>query len=220
MEEPLREQLGKAERKWLELWKRGPQRTAWSAVPLQAGDAAPSLWMRDQRGNSIELASLWRNRPALLVFWRHFGCGAGFQRAQALRESWDELDAAGLQVAAIGQAEPERTAWYVRRRELPDAMTFLCDPEGLAYAAFGLLDGLPHQVLFRLPEPVQRRDPDAGAAVAAKRREAGDPLVDSPWLMPGEFLVDTSGVVRMAHRYAHVYDVPETALLLSALRTL
>jgi peroxiredoxin len=220
MEELVREQLDKAQGRWLEQWKRGPQRTAWSAVPLQVGDAAPSLGMRDQRGKAVELASLWRNRPALLVFWRHFGCGAGLQRAQALRESWRELDAAGLRVAAIGQAEPERTAWYARRRELPPEMTFLCDPEGLAYAAFGLLDGLPHQVLFRLPEPVQRRDVDAGVAVAAKRREAGDPLVDSPWLMPGEFLVDTAGVVRMAHRYAHIYDIPETALLLSALRTL
>ncbi|MGH8722754.1 MAG: AhpC/TSA family protein, partial [Burkholderiales bacterium] len=144
----------------------------------------------------------------------------GFERARALRESWRQLDAAGARVAAIGQAEPERTARYAQRRELPPEITFLCDPDGLAYSAFGLLEGLPHQILFRLPEAMQRRDIEAGRAVARQRLEAGEPLVDSPWLMPGEFLVDTQGVVRMAYRYAHVFDMPETAMLLSALRTL
>jgi peroxiredoxin len=219
MEEAVRAQLEKAQQKWLDLWRRGPLRTRWRSMPLQIGDLAPSLRLQDHRGETVDLASVWRNRPALLVFWRHFGCSAGFARAQALRESWGEL-AAGLHVVAIGQAEPERTAWYVRRRDLPVAMTFLCDPEGLAYEAFGLLDGLPHQVLFRLPEPMQRRDFEAGVAVAAQRRHAGDPLVDSPWLMPGEFLVDASGVVHMAHRYTHIFDAPEPAILLAALRSL
>jgi peroxiredoxin len=220
MDKLLSDQIEKAQQKWLASWRQGPRRTRWSAVPVQAGDPAPPMRLLDHRGDAVTLAELWRDRPALLIFWRHFGCGAGFERVRALCDSWGQLDEAGVRVAAIGQGEPERTAWYVERRGLPPAVRFLCDPEGLAYAAYGLLDGLPHQVLFRLPEPVQRRDFDAGVAVARQRREAGDPLVDSPWLMPGEFLVDTAGVVRMAHRYAHVFDIPETAMLLSAVRTL
>lgn len=220
MDPVLSDQIENAQRKWLALWKQGPRRTRWGAAPLQAGDPAPSVRLVDQRREPVELSELWRDRPALLIFWRHFGCGAGFERAKALGDAWGQLDEAGVRVTAIGQGEPERAAWYVERRGLPPALRFLCDPEGVAYAAFGLLEGLPHQVLYRLPEPIQRRDFDAGVAVARQRRDAGDPLVDSPWLMPGEFLVDTAGVVRMAHRYAHVFDIPETAMLLSAARAL
>lgn len=219
MDEPMSAQLEQAQRKWRALWKEGPRRTRWSAVPVQAGDKAPSLRLPDHRGRMLDLASLWGERPLLLVFWRHFGCGAGFERARVLRESWEQLAAAGLRIAAVGQGEPERTAWYMQRQTLPPALTFLCDPEGRAHEAFGLLEGLPHQVLFRLPEPIQRRDYEAGVAVAEQRRAAGDPLVDSPWLMPSEFLVDTGGVVRMAHRYAHIFDIPEVGLILAALRT-
>jgi peroxiredoxin len=213
-------QVQRAEHKWRDLWKKGPRRTRWSALPVQAGDRAPALRLPEQTGRMLDLAELWRERPLLLVFWRHFGCGAGFERARVLRESFAQLDAAGLRVAALGQGEPERTAAYMQRHSLPPALTFLCDPEGQAYEAFGLLEGLPHQVLFRLPEPIQRRDYESGLAVAEQRRAAGDPLVDSPWLMPGEFLVDTGGVVRMAYRYAHVFDIPDAGLIHAAIRGL
>lgn len=39
----------------------------------RADDLAP-MKVLDAAGNSVEVGSLWRERPAVLVFMRHFGC--------------------------------------------------------------------------------------------------------------------------------------------------
>lgn len=37
------------------------------------GDAAPDAMLRDEDGNEVALHTLWRARPAVLVFVRHYG---------------------------------------------------------------------------------------------------------------------------------------------------
>jgi hypothetical protein len=37
------------------------------------GDAAPDLLYRDGAGNERHLSELWAERPALIVWLRHFG---------------------------------------------------------------------------------------------------------------------------------------------------
>lgn len=71
-----------AERRWLANWQRGPTRRRWSELPLQVGDQAPDFELLDDAGHPRSLRSLWRDRPALLLFWRHFGCGCGTARAE------------------------------------------------------------------------------------------------------------------------------------------
>lgn len=46
-------------------------------------------------------------------------------------------------------------------------------------------------------------------ALAADRRAGGRPLVDSPWQRPGEFVIDTDGVLRLTHRYQYCEDYPD-----------
>jgi len=38
-----------------------------------AGDPAPDVIVMDGEGSSVRLSSLWQDRPALLVFLRHYG---------------------------------------------------------------------------------------------------------------------------------------------------
>lgn len=40
---------------------------------LAVGDTAPDLSLPDHEGHAIALASLWRSRPRVLLFVRHFG---------------------------------------------------------------------------------------------------------------------------------------------------
>jgi peroxiredoxin len=40
---------------------------------LKVGDVAPSIQVMDADGNTIELASLWSDKPVVLTFLRHFG---------------------------------------------------------------------------------------------------------------------------------------------------
>jgi peroxiredoxin len=44
-----------------------------SGTALQPGDAAPDLALADATGASVQLSDLWRERPLLLVFLRHYG---------------------------------------------------------------------------------------------------------------------------------------------------
>lgn len=43
------------------------------AEPLRPGDPAPEVEIEDAAGEPLALSSLWRERPALLVFLRHYG---------------------------------------------------------------------------------------------------------------------------------------------------
>ncbi len=42
-----------------------------------AGEQAPDLALLDHTGESRYLSKFWTGGPALLMFWRHFGCGCG-----------------------------------------------------------------------------------------------------------------------------------------------
>jgi hypothetical protein len=94
----------------------------------------------------------------------------------------------------------------------------LCDPSHKAYDAFGLLEGTPSQIMFDAEEALLARDWSAGQKFAETRRAQGRPLVDSPWQLPGEFVVGTDGKITLAYRYNFCEDWPDARVLTSALR--
>jgi len=191
-----------AERDWHEHWKIGPRRERWTELPVQRGDPAPSVDLVEARsGRLTSLAELWADGPALLLFWRHFGCGCGRDRAERLRDEYTDYRAAGARVALIGQGERERTNTYASANGLPEDMPLFCDPDEVAYRAYGLLEGGPIEVLFDAPDEYLRCEPDAGRSLAEQRRAAGRPMVDNPWLLPGEFVVGADGLVVTAYRF-------------------
>lgn len=191
-----------AGREWLEHWRRGPTRTRWTTLPPQPGDEAPTLDLVDARsGRPVPLASMWADGPALLLFWRHFGCSCGRDRAARLRSEYDGYRAAGARVVLIGQAGPERTTTYAMANEIPDEVTLLCDPGETAYRAYGLLEGSPIEVLFDAPDDFLRCTTDAGRQLFDSRKERGTPMVDNPWLLPGEFVVAQNGRLVTTYRF-------------------
>ena len=118
----------------------------------------------------------------------------------------------------IGQAEPARAKAYAEEHGLE--CPILCDPDREAYAAYGLLDFQPAQVLQGAPQPLLDLDREAVEEFAASRREAGRPLVDSPWQRPGEFVVDIAGTLALTHRYQYCEDYPDPEVLRIAIRQL
>ncbi len=54
--------------------------------------------------------------------------------------------------------------------------------------------------------------------LAGTRRKMGRPLVDSPWQLPGEFVVDISGIIRLAYRYQYCENYPDPRVLVAAIR--
>ena len=213
----LENHMKAAENEWVDGWKRGPQRLRWSKVPLQVEDRAPDFELPNSLGRMVSLSSHWHERPGLLLFWRHYGCGCGIDRAGRLKTEFLAYRDAGANVLIIGQGEPERAAAYAQKYELPE-LPILCDPEFRSYQAYGLVEGKPSQILFDAPAEFLDRDLDAGLKLAEERQKLGRPLVDNSWLLPGEFVIDTSGTVRLAYRYNYCEDFPDYRVLTAAIR--
>jgi len=213
----IEDQVKSAEQEWLEAWKRGPQRLRWSKIPLQVGDQAPDFTLPSFDAEMLRLSSFWSEKPALILFWRHYGCGCGIDRAGMLQKDYKVFKEAGAEVVIIGQGEPERAAAYAKKYALPP-ITILCDPEFTVYEAYGLVEGKPSQILFDAADEFLDRDYQAGIRLANERRERGRPMVDNSWLLPGEFVVDREGIVRLTYRYNYCEDFPDSRVLRAAIR--
>lgn len=208
--------IGAAEDRWKAAWQRGPTRLRWTVIPRQVGDPAPDATLPDHEGRSIALSSLWRERPLLLLFWRHFGCSCGMDRAARLRAELADYRAAGGDVVIVGQGEPPRAARYRERQQLD--VPVLSDPDHATYQAFGLLQGTTAQILFDASDPFLRCELDAGLGLAASRHGTDRALVDDPFQLPGEFVIGMDGVIRYAHRYGWCEDYPDPRVHIAAIR--
>jgi peroxiredoxin len=205
-----------AEERWKAGWTTGPTRLRWMSLPSQIGDPAPDATLPDHNDAPTSLSSLWAERPVLLLFWRHFGCSCGMDRAARLRTELADYRAAGADVVIVGQGEPERAARYRNLRHLD--VSILCDPDRASYEAFGLLQGTPAQILFDADDQFLRCDLQAGMDLAAARHGTERALVDDPWQLPGEFVVGTDGVIAHAHRYGWCEDYPDPRVHTAAIR--
>ena len=213
----LEEQTTAAEQEWVEGWKRGPKRTRWTELPLQVEDPAPDFELLDSTNKKVKLSQLWGEKPLLILFWRHYGCSCGVDRAERLNSEFAAYQAANANLVIIGQGEPERSAAYKEKYDLPD-IPVLSDPTFEAYFAYGLLEGKESQILFDAPDEFLDRNLDAGLGLARSRKEDDRPLVDNSWLLPGEFVIDTQGIVRLAYRYNYCEDYPDHRVHLAAIR--
>lgn len=203
-----------AERRWLASWLTGPTNTRYDALPVQQGDAAPDVELPDTSGEMRRLSEFWAHGPAIVIFMRHFGCSCLMERWEGLRGELDDYAAAGARVVAICQAEPERAAAVATRRGY--GFPLLCDPELQAYRAFGLLEGLPAQILHAFPW--QAGDEETGRTLFIEpRRGTERAVVDSPWQLPGEFVIGSNGRIALAHRYQYCEDFPPKTVLVGAI---
>ena len=216
MKSLVNSQIEAAEKEWLELWKKGPSRLRWNETPLQVEDLAPDFELKDTDGNLVHLCDFWRSGPALILFWRHYGCSCGVDRASRLQKEYADYIKLGASVVVIGQGEPERSKEYSQKNSIPCPV--LCDPTFKVYEAFDLLEGKPSQIIYDAPDEYLQIDYKTGAKLQESRQGTDGALVDSPWQLPGEFVVDQSGIIRLAHRYQHCEDWPNPSMLIPAIK--
>lgn len=217
MNKTIDDLTAKAQKSWLKSWEDGPKKTRWTEIPLQVGDKAPDFKLVDQKGRIKSLASFWEKQPALVLFWRHFGCECGMERAELLKEELSAYKEAGANVVIIAQGEPARSAFYASTVGLTN-ITFLSDPERKVYNAYGILEGKESQIYFEEGDEYLCRYLKVGQEMAASYAAKGVPLVDNEWILPSEFVVDTKSVVRLVYRYNYCDNYPEARVLVAAIR--
>ena len=203
-----------AEHTWLDAWTAGPTEPEGSGLP--AGAAAPDLRLTDHTGADRRLSELWAAGPSLVMFWRHFGCTCGVERAARLRAEHDTYLTYGLQPVVVAQGEPERAAAYHHEHGLP--CPILCDPDLMAYRAYGVGQWSVERVLYDAPEELWSHPRDVGRAFQDRRRESGRAPVDDPWRAAAEFVVGRSGAIRLPYLYQYCEDFPDPRLLTAAAR--
>lgn len=210
----LNRAIEEAEADFFEIWQAGPEVTRWDSVPVQAGDPAPGFSLPDQEGNEVSLIELLDAGPAILLFWRHFGCGCGVDRADRLRDELADYRATGASVVVVGQGVPIQAAAYAEEHELD--LPVLTDPDRSIYRAYGLLDALLPQVVFDAPQWLWSYSEETASKFIEMRRVGGRRLVNNPWLLPGEFVVGQDGLLVHTHRYQHCEDFPDPRILITA----
>lgn len=208
--------LDAADEEWSAGWLAGPTELRWTSLPPQIGDPAPEAELDAADGSRVRLSSLWTGRPALLMFWRHFGCSCGMDRASRLREEYDAYRAAGANVAVIGMGEPSRAVRYAQEQSI--RCPVLCNPDRSVYRAYGLLQGDTPHVLFDAPDEFLRREPAAGEELQGSRRGTPRALVDDPWQLPGDFVVAPDGTLRLTYRAQYCEDYPDPRVAIAAIR--
>lgn len=220
MDQELEELIQQAEAEWIERFVEGPECLRWDELPPQIGDPAPDLEMQDSTGTWRQLREFWADGPALLLFWRHFGCGCGIDRAEKMAQEYDAYVEAGATVAIVGEGDPERGAAYGEEYDIQ--CPILCDPDGTAHETYGLLDFTPPQIAYALPDKSRQQylahTQQFAEEFAEERREDGRPQVDNPWRQPGEFVINEDGVLQLTYRYQYCKDFPDPRVFTTAIR--
>ena len=94
----------------------------------------------DERGREVELATFWRETPAVIIFLRHFGCPCCSAQMTELSPRLDELDRLGLRTVLVGNGAPGFIDRFKERFGLFDKkVEIFTDPSLRSYRAAGLL---------------------------------------------------------------------------------
>ena len=201
-----------AQEEWLERFSEGP--TEPLGPVLAAGTVAPNFTLLDETGRSVELSGFWAEGPALIMFWRHFGCSCGIDRAQRLLEEVSSYAEAGLNPVIVAQGEPERSAVYKALHSVP--CPILSDPDHEVYQAYGVGQFAVEQIFYAEGDSEFFGHERHHGVEWQKARDPDRPLVDDPWRATAEFVVGKNGFIRLAYAYQWCEDYPNPGILTAA----
>ena len=210
----LEQAIELGEEDFFRIWQNGPEITRWDTLPVQVGDAAPGFALPDQTGVVVALDDVLASGSVIVLFWRHFACGCGAERAARLREELESYRATGASVLVIGQGLPVQAAAFAEEYDLD--LPILTDKDRSTYRRYGLLDALLPQVVFDAPQWLWSYSEETAKRFIEDRRIAGRRLVNNPWLLPGEFVIGDDGMLKHTHRYQHCEDFPDPRILITA----
>ncbi|MBO0697626.1 MAG: multicopper oxidase domain-containing protein, partial [Zavarzinella sp.] len=121
-------------------------------IGLQPADSpAPAVRLTDVRGRPCDLAAAGDGRPAVLVFFRGFGCVHCTRQLRVLaRETATRLPEKGAVLLAVTDQPIGSPTAALKELGIPDGIEFRLfeDPKGVAFKRYGCLDPDPRHGLF------------------------------------------------------------------------
>jgi peroxiredoxin len=150
---------------------------------LKEGAQAPDFTLPDALGNAVTLSHLLSQGPVVITFYRGEWCPYCNLELRAYQRALPQLRALGASLVAISPQTPDHSLSTVEKIELTFAV--LSDVGNQVARQFGLA--------FTIDEAVRSAHQQVGANLPAFN---GDDSWELP--MAGTFLIDQSGIVRLA----------------------
>lgn len=97
---------------------------------------APQLEALDQDGKSVKFSELYAKGTTLVFFYPRAGTPGCTAQACSLRDAYEQLTKAGVQVVGVSTDRVEAQKKFATSQKLP--FTLLADPEGKVLKAFGV----------------------------------------------------------------------------------
>jgi peroxiredoxin len=173
--------------------------------------------LSDHRGEDVELASLWRERPAAIVFLRHYLCVQCRVGAMELERDRGLLPP-DPNVWLLGMGTPTQAQAF--RQQTGVEFPVLLSPDLAAYRAMDLPRGSLRQIFGLAAQRVARaRAKGAGLGRQAEGGNRPKARPEQDWhQLGGAFVFTRDGRVAWSHRARHAGDSPDHRLLGQALR--
>jgi peroxiredoxin Q/BCP len=106
------------------------------AAPLPVGAPAPQISAIDQDGKPIQFADIYAKGMTLVYFYPKAGTSGCTAEACSLRDSYDTLQAKGLQIIGVSRDTAVAQKHFQEQYKLP--FTLVADTDGKVAEAFGV----------------------------------------------------------------------------------
>lgn len=150
---------------------------------LKEGAQAPDFTLPDALGKAVTLSHLLEYSPVVITFYRGEWYPFCNLALRAYQQAWPQLRALGASLVAISPQTPDHSLSTGEKKEL--TFPVLSDVGNHVAQAYGLV--------FTIDEAVRPACQQVGANLPTFN---GDDSWELP--MPGTFLIDQSGIVRLA----------------------
>jgi peroxiredoxin len=170
---------------------------------LKVGQTAPDFMLLEARGQQVQLSALLAKGPAVVTFYRGGWCPFCNLQLRAYQSVLSEIHRLGAELVAISPQTPDFALTDAEQK----ALTFpvLSDRQNTVARAYGLV--------FTLSEALRRLQEGFGNPLP---KFNGDPSWELP--VPGTFIIDPDGLVRLAHVDVNYMNRLEPSAILDELR--
>jgi peroxiredoxin len=193
---------------------RDPQQTH----PPTDASVLEDVVLNDYEGHPVRLGDLWSERPAVLVFVRHFGCVFCRQMAVEIHRERHKFEEADVELAVVGHGTAEQARDFRRMQNVD--LPLLVDPDRRVYELAGAkvatLNELigPRQILRGLRATIMSRLGQGSIAVHQGR------IIGHAAQLGGVLVIAPDGSVRYAYLSEQSGDNPPAREVLAAARAI
>lgn len=172
---------------------------------LKLGETAPDFMLPDPSGKKVSLASLLKQGPVVLVFYRGAWCPYCNMHLHALNESLPEFSRHGAQLVAITPQMPDKSAAQFKKDGFP--FLVLSDLDSRVMQAYRLY--------YEMDPELVKVYKKLGLNVEDFNGPGRNVLP-----VPGTFVLDQKGVVRARHAETDYTQRMEPTEIVNILKTL